>query len=97
MNHNQRGVAGTVAIALLVAALFFIPWRIESNGKLAWAPFYRNPVMQRSISMTEQIDTQFVRLKGRPVWGLYAFQLVMIGVVGGVVYRMARDAPDDTR
>ena len=22
MNHNQRGVAGTVAIALLVAALF---------------------------------------------------------------------------
>ena len=91
MNHNQRGVAGTVAIALLVAALFFIPWRIESNGKLAWAPFYRNPVMQRSIRMTEQIDSQFVRLKGRPVWALYVAQLVAIGAVGGVVYWMARD------
>ena len=95
MNQTQRGIAGTFAIALIVAALFYVPWRIESNGKLAWAPFYRNPVMGQSIRITETIDSRFIRLKGRPVWGIYFLQLGAIGLVGVGAYRMARSKDDE--
>lgn len=91
MNHNQRGIAGTVAIALIVAALFYVPWRIESTGDLAWAPFYRNPVMAQSTLIEDSINTAYARLKGRPVWGLYLIQLASIGLVGGGIFWMARD------
>lgn len=94
MNHRQRGIAGTLAIALIVAALFYIPWRIESTGDLAWAPFYRNPAMGRSTLNTDTIDTQYVRLKGRPVWGMYASQLIVIGAIGSTVFWLARDRED---
>ncbi len=91
MNEKQRAIAGTVAMAFLVAAFFYVPWRIESSGDLTWAPFYRNPVMGRSTLITETVETQFIRLKGRPVWGLYVLQLATIAAVGVTVYRFARD------
>ena len=43
MNEKQRAVAGTFAIALIVAALFYIPWRVESAGDLKLAPFTAIP------------------------------------------------------
>lgn len=91
MNHRQRGIAGTVAIALIVAALFYVPWRIESTDDLTWAPFYRNPVMGRSTLITDTIETRYAHLKGRPVWGLYFIQLASIGIVGTGIFWMARD------
>ena len=91
MNEKQRAVAGTVAIAFLVAAFFYVPWRIESSGDLTWAPFYRNPVIGRSTLIAESVDTQFVRLKGQPVWGLYVFQLAMIAAAGVTVFWYVRD------
>ena len=94
MNEKQRAVLGTSAIALLVAALFYVPWRIESTGDLKWAPFYRNPVVERSTLIGETIDSQFIRLKGRPVYGLYLLQLLTIGATGAFVYRFVRDRDD---
>lgn len=94
MNHRQRGVLGTAAIALIAISLFYVPWRIESNGEIAWAPFYRNPVMERATRITGDIETRFVRLKGRPVWWLYGMQLIAIVGVGGVVYWKSRDEED---
>ena len=91
MNQRQRAITGTAAIALIVAALFYVPWRIESTGDLKWAPFYRNPVMERSTLFTESVDTRFVRLKGRPVYRLYALQLIAIGFVGATAYWFARE------
>ncbi len=91
MNEKQRAIAGTVAIAFLVAALFYVPWRIESSGDLTWAPFYRNPVMGRSTLIEETVDTQFVRLKGQPVWEIYVLQLAAIAAAGFTVYRFAQD------
>jgi len=94
MNQIQRTIFGTAVIALIVAALFYVPWRIESTGNLAWAPFYRNPVMGRSTQFTESIDARFVRLKGQPVYGIYALQLIIIGSAGAAAYWFARDEND---
>ena len=94
MNEKQRAVAGTVAIALLVVALFYVPWRVESTGDLKWAPFYRNPVVERSTLMGESIESRFIRLKGRPVWSLYLLQLMAIGASGALVYWLVRDESD---
>ena len=90
-NDNQRAVLATFAVALLVAALFYIPWRIESTGDLKWAPFYRNPVVERSTLIEESIETEFVRVKGQPVLGLYLLQLFAIGATGAAVYRRFGD------
>ena len=91
MNHRQRGVAGTVAIAFLVVALFYIPWRIESTGKLTWSPFYRNPIVDQNVHITATVESRYVQLKGRPLWWLYAFQLGAIASVGVTVFWMARE------
>lgn len=91
MNEKQRAVVGTAAIALIVAALFYVPWRIESSGDIRWAPFYRNPVVGMSTRIGESIDSRFRRLKGRPVYGLYVLQLVLVGSVGATVYWFVRD------
>ena len=91
MNHTQRGIAGTFAIALIVAALFYIPWRIESTGDLAWAPFYRNPVVGSSTFDGDTITTRYVQLLGRPVWSIYALQLIAIGAIGSGAFWLKRD------
>jgi hypothetical protein len=91
MNQIQRSIAGTTVIALIVAALFYIPWRVEVTGDLTWAPFYRNPIMGRSSRITGAIETRLVELKGRPVWALYAVQLALIGSVGAGIYWHARE------
>ncbi len=87
MNEKQRAVAGTTAIALIVAALFYIPWKIESSGDLKWAPFYRGPVLVTSTGIA-RVNSRFVRLKGRPVYPLYALQLILIGSVGVAIFRL---------
>jgi hypothetical protein len=91
MNEKQRSVTGTLAIALIVAALFYIPWRIESSGDLRWAPFYRNPVISLSTLSDDTIQSRFVRLKGRPVIWLYLLQLGAIGATGAAAYWYVRD------
>lgn len=90
MNHTQRGVLGTTVIALFVVALFYIPWRIESNGDLTWAPFYRNPVVGQSTLQDETIETRFVRLKGQPIWWLHGLQIVSIAGAGYATFHLVR-------
>ncbi len=90
MNHTQRGIAGTVAIALIVAALFYIPWRITSTGDLAWAPFYRNPAVGTTTRVVGGTVNRFIELKGQPVWWLYGVQLAVIAGAGAVAVRMSR-------
>ncbi len=94
MNEKQRTEVATVTIALFVAALFYIPWRVESTGDLKWAPYYRNPVLGRSTHIGERIDTRYVRLKGQPVYSLYVAQLVLIGSAGAIAYWLFRDKED---
>lgn len=93
-NHNQRGALGTAAIALIAAALFYIPWRVESTGDIAYAPFYRNPVMGQHTRMEQTIESRFIRLKGRPIWWLYGLQLVGIAGAGFVAIRLL-EQPDE--
>jgi hypothetical protein len=93
MNEKQRAVMGTVAIALLVAALFYIPWTVAATGELRWAPFYRNPVVQQRVAMGESTDSRFIRLKGQRAYGVYALQLLVIGAIGAFAYRAAEDKP----
>jgi hypothetical protein len=94
MNEKQRTVVATFTCALIVAALFYIPWRVESTGDLKWAPFHRNPVLERSTLIGDSIDSRFVRLKGQPVFGLYVVQLILIGTTGAAAYWFVRDQDD---
>ena len=88
MNHNQRGALGTTAIALIAAALFYIPWRLESTDSIAYAPFYRAPVVKQSARIEGTIGSRYIYLEGRPVWWLYGLQIGAITGAGFFAFRL---------
>lgn len=46
--QRQEVAVATTVGALIVAVLFFIPWRLERTGELIWSPFYRSPLSHTS-------------------------------------------------
>jgi hypothetical protein len=93
MNDRQGMVIGIATMALIVAALFYVPWRIESTGELTWTPFYRNPVVARPTYVTGKVESRYIQLMGRPVYGIYVLQLLAIGGAGAFAYYAARERP----
>lgn len=95
MNDRQRLITATFAVALFVAAFFFVPWRRHDSRRILWAPFYRNPITLESTLSGSTINNRFVRMKGRPVWSLYFLQLVGIAGTGYVLFRLVRSEGRD--
>lgn len=95
MNHNQRGALGTTAIALIAASLFYIPWRIESTDHIAYAPFYRHPVVKQSARIEGTIGSRYVYLDGHPIWWLYGLQLGAIAGAGTVGFKLLAGSDED--
>jgi hypothetical protein len=95
MNQLQTGILGTAVVALLVAGLFFIPWRVDETNELAWAPFYRNPVEFEAAYMDGRTRSVFRQVKGRRAWAVYTLQFVLIGGSGWIAFAAAADRPDD--
>ena len=90
MNDTQRVVLATSVIAVLVSALFFIPWQREDADEIHWAPFYRAPISVESTLRGTTAYNELARVKGRPMFGLYVIQLVGIGGIGLVAFLIAR-------
>lgn len=95
MNQLQSGILGTAVVALIVAALYFIPWRVDETNDLVWAPFYRNPVEFEATYMDGETRAVFRQVKGRRAWGVYALQFVVIGTVGWLSFAAAADDLED--
>lgn len=95
MNHTQRGVVGTVVVAMFVAAFYFIPWRVDETNELVWSPFYRNPVVFEASYMDGTTRSVFRLVKGHRAWGVYALQFLGIGAAGWIAYVVAADDPDE--
>lgn len=76
MNDSQKTVFGVAAVALLIAILFFIPWRMEPSGELAWAPIYRQPMSEARSYATDLHDTALVYESGEIAVGAFALEIL---------------------
>ncbi len=86
MNDRQRTVLGVAVMALIVATLFFVPWRIESTDEIKWAPAYRSPVSSVRSYSTELHDTSYAYNDGEIAVGIYVLQILAIGAAGGAAF-----------
>ena len=96
MNHTQRGVLGTVVVAIFVAAFYFIPWRADETNELVWSPFYRNPVEYEASYMDGTTRAVFRQVKGRRAWGIYALQFIVIGAAGWIAFAAVADDDEES-
>ncbi|MEM6646195.1 MAG: hypothetical protein AAF730_08075 [Bacteroidota bacterium] len=86
MTDKQNLVFAVTVAALVVAALFYIPWRIEPSGTLRWAPAYRPPMMYTVTYEGDVAVSRYVYNEGRVAFGVLAFQLLCIGGTGAMLY-----------
>jgi hypothetical protein len=90
VNDRQRTVLATSVVALLVGALFFVPWQREDSDEIYWSPFYRAPITVESTLRGSVAYNELSRVKGRPMFILYVVQLAGIAGTGLVAFRLAR-------
>lgn len=95
MNDRQRTVVGIVAVALIIAALFFVPWRTAPEGEVAWAPVYRSPISQVRSYASELHDTDLRYGEGHVAFGLLVLELAGIGLLGWGAYVLSADAREE--
>lgn len=94
MNDIQRTVLGIAVMALIVVILFFVPWRIEPEDEIKWAPAYRQPVSSVRSYASELHDTSYAYKDGRIAVGVLVMQILAIGVVGGIAFAVSADKRD---
>lgn len=94
MNERQRTVLGVAVIALIVVILFFVPWRIESTDEIKWAPAYRQPVASVRSYKSDLHDTHFAYEDGEIALGVFALQILGIGLVGAAAFLISADDRD---
>ena len=87
MNKLQQDVLGTTVIALILAVMFFVPWRVESGG-IEWAPFYREPI---SWVRSYGGGSYLTYLEGEVAYGIMALEVLAIGALGWVGYVVTSD------
>ncbi len=86
MNDRQRVVTATFVVALLVAAVYYVPWLRYETGDIHWSPFYRNPMTLESTIGASSVHNRFAYIKGRPLYSLYFLQLIGIAGVGRILF-----------
>lgn len=82
---RSRGVAvATAASVLILVVLFFMPWRIEATGEIAWAPVYRPPIDY--VTTFQEVDNALVRYyeTAEVAWDILLLQLAGIAALGWV-------------
>ncbi|GAB5521873.1 MAG: hypothetical protein RhofKO_41240 [Rhodothermales bacterium] len=92
---KQNAVKAVTVAALLVAALFYIPWRIEPSGALRWAPAYRPPMIY-SVAYEDNVRVaRYVYNEGTIAFGVLILQLGIIAGTGRLLYVQAGREQDD--
>lgn len=91
MNEKQRTVVGAVAAALIIAGLFFAPWRHTQTGELTWAPVFRKPASYTGYYQGRESGSAIRYDDATFAAGIFALQLLGIGGLGWVAYVVSAD------
>jgi len=81
--RRQEVAVATTAGALVVAVLFFIPWRVESTGDLVWSPLYRRPFSHTSPFEALR-DAQVYYESVQVAFDIFVLQVLSIAAIGWI-------------
>lgn len=88
MNEKQRMVLGTTAVALILAVMFFVPWRVKSSDEIKWAPMYRQPVSYSHTYATNRPGSRYVHDEAEIEIGFFLLEILTIGAAGAGGYML---------
>lgn len=92
MNETQRTIRAIAAVAMLLAVLFFVPWRIESSGELKWAPLFRPPVSHSLTYETERPGSRYTYDEAEVALEIYFLEILVIGLIGWATFVISSGA-----
>jgi hypothetical protein len=93
MTEHQNTVLATTLAGLLLATVFFCPWRVEPRGELEWSPIYQPPLTYVRTFDAESGRTGGSRVEGPEAeiaYDVLALQVLALGLAGAAGYRLAR-------
>lgn len=98
MRDAQRTVLATLAAAVLLVGVFFVPWRVAETGEVEWGPVYLSPASYTYTFATPEggSSLRYHEEEASIAFGLLAVELGAVLLVGWVAYRVAgqRDEED---
>lgn len=87
LNSWRTAVVATAAASLIIAVLFFIPWRLEHTNEIVWAPVYRPPLSHATTF--QELGTARVNYESGEVAVEYllvqVFGIVAVGWLASVI------------
>ena len=92
MNEAQRTVLAVAVVALIIATVFYVPWRVQPTEEIKWAPIYRQPVSYvRSYNdaYSQEGSSRFSYDDGEVAVGILALEIVGLGVAGWIAFLFA--------
>lgn len=96
MNDQQRTVCAIGVVVILLGAIFFVPWRVESSGEIEWGPVYRQPVTYSQTYATERPGARYAYDDAHIHIGYLLFELLAIGAVCAAGYVLAAGAREES-
>lgn len=94
MSERQKFVLGAAAAALIIASMFFVPWRVESSDEITWAPIHRQPISYvRSYDGTysDQGSSNHRYDEGEIAIDILVLEVLVIGIAGGTLFVLSSD------
>lgn len=91
MNEKQSFVVATGVAFLIIATVFFVPWRLASTGEIKWSPIYRQPMSYISTNDRDPGDSRYVYDKADIAAGILLLEVFGILVVSGGLYYFLKD------
>lgn len=89
MNDKKRTVLGVGVVTVILAAMFFVPWRIESSDELKWSPIYRQPVTYSQTYETRSPGARYAYDEARIDVGFFLLEILAIGAASATGYVLA--------
>lgn len=90
MRSEARNTAiAVVVVAIIIAALLFVPHRIELTGDIAWSPLYRGPLEYQAFDTGATESAVITALDANISWGWYIAELVALALLGWITIQVA--------
>lgn len=90
MSETGRGLLAVLAVALVLAMFFFVPWRVGPTDELVWGPIYRVPVEYSRTYSHEAAASRYQHADAGIAIDLLLFQIGTIAAVGVLAWRRTK-------
>ena len=96
MNEVQRTILAVAVVALILSAVFLVPWRVEGRAGVVWGPVFREPIAYVRTYEYRKGGYRLESTEGQVDVGTLAAQVLAIVVLAGLGFVLAKEEPADS-